>query len=107
MTNEDPGAAVRGEPSVEDARNKVMDALCGYGEAMFLKGNPYNKPDQRLDQKAVWQALDNYAAAIRADERRQLCAVIEKVFGVVFEAHIVDGVDVVDALEAVQKVIRK
>ena len=78
MLDKDTGAAVLGEPSVEDARNKVMDALCGYGEAMFLKGNPYNKPDQRLDQKAVWQALDNYAAAIRADERRQVIDEIKK-----------------------------
>lgn len=59
------------EQTRERLRGQAMDAICGYGEAMFIRGNPYNKPDQRLDQKAVWNALDALVAFERAEARHK------------------------------------
>ena len=62
--------------AIAAAREAVMDALGGYGEAMFLKGNPHNRPDPRLDMKAVWQAIDAYRDAL-LDQGRAEGAIAE------------------------------
>lgn len=54
------------DEALRAARERVLDELCGYGEAMFIRGNPHNRPDPRLDQKAFWQELDRYERLARA-----------------------------------------
>lgn len=45
-------------------------------------------------------------STVRADERAKVCALVKELFGAALEAHVLYGVEVADALDAVQRVAR-